>query len=389
MISSLSLTLAVSGIVFALLTSTGRVPASLRGSVVDLIPGVAGVLIPTIGAVIVSRQHRNIVGWAFVVAGLAAGVAFAARGYARYAAFVAPDLRGEAIAGWLADLGDASTFAIMGPVLLLLFPDGKPLSRRWRPIVAFAFVSVTAMLLVTALSPGPLENLPARDNPFGVAALAAFVEPVDQPVGITMLAGVVAIILRFRRSRGTERQQLKWLMFVVVVGAASVPIWIVTAGDNAAGIAIGMTLFVGIPVAAGLAVLRYRLYDIDRIVSRTVTYAIVAGALSATYLGCVVVLQQVLAPRAGGSDLAVAMSTLAVVALFVPLRRRVRQVVDRRFNRSTYDATRIVDAFTARLREQTDIDSLATHLNDVVRQTVQPQHVSLWTANVSRRRRPG
>lgn len=198
----------------------------------------------------------------------------------------------------------------------------------------------------------------------------------------SFVAGAVSLIFRFLRSRGEERLQLKWLMFATGVAASGL-IGLAVADAGREGDPLWVDLvstlgILGIPAAIGIAIFKYRLYAIDRIISRTVSYALLTGVLVAVYVGGVLVLGPVLRPVTGSNDLAVAGSTLAVAALFSPARRRIQSSMDRRFNRRRYDAARTVEAFSARLREEVDLNALRSDLTSTVRETLQPAHVSLW-----------
>jgi hypothetical protein len=236
----------------------------------------------------------------------------------------------------------------------------------------------------TALAPGSLEaaDFPWVDNPFGVGGLgldklAAVAFPV---VAAAAFAGIASLVVRYRRARGVERQQLKWvagascLLVVAAVGGTLLSPWL-GSGVGWIGILLGL---LSIAIAVGVALLRHRLYDLDVVVNRTLVYAGLTALLAATYLVCVLLLQLVASGAAGGSSLAVAVSTLAVAALFRPARGRIQHAVDHRFYRRKYDAERTVEAFSTRLRDEVDLDALDHELSAVVRDTLQPSHVSLW-----------
>jgi hypothetical protein len=232
--------------------------------------------------------------------------------------------------------------------------------------------------------PGPVSRgLPA--NPLGVKSAEGFLELVQAIAGVTTpflaLAVVGSLVLRFRRSRGDERQQLKWLTYVVAVDVVMIPTlgraaeqWAPLLGELLVfPVAVSM-----IPIAIGVAVLKYRLYDIDRVINRTLVYGLLTVLLGAVYAAGVFTVGRLLDPADGQSELAVAASTLAVAALFQPARHRIQQTVDRRFNRRKYNAVKTVEAFSARLRDEVDLDTLSTELMALVDETVQPTRSSLW-----------
>jgi hypothetical protein len=267
-------------------------------------------------------------------------------------------------------------------LLPLLFPTGRPLTRRWRGVVWAAGVGVAALFVGTAFAPGALTGFDWVENPLGVAGLPAAFAWFGMAVwGAGTIVAIVSVVLRFRRSRGAERQQLKWL-------TAAVPLLVVTAAlsgllEGSLGEDATWAIFVGgflaVDLAIALAVMRYRLYDIDVVINRTLVYGALTATLAASYLGGVLLLQAVLSPS---SDLAVAASTLAVAALARPARTRIQEQVDRRFYRRKYDVRNTLEAFAARLRDEVDLDTLNAELTTVVAGTMQPAHVSLWLRKV-------
>ncbi len=337
-----------------------------------------------VGAVVASRRPHNPVGWVFCAFGLCAAVLAAAAEYAeldpvgRSAAL--PEF---AIGSWLAEWISLPTFGLV-VFVLLLFPTGRPLSPRWRGAGWFTAVALAGGALSAAFKPGILgENSRPAENPLGIEGLVGdaltTMGPVFEGLSVASIGlGVVAMVLRFRRSRGDERLQLKWLALTGGLGGAGL-----TANLVADGVGIDLeplfylsTLaFAVLPMAAAVAILRHRLYDIDVVIRRTVVYGALTLTLLASYLGLVLVLQQILDPE---SDFAVAGSTLAVAALVRPARARIQEIVDRRFYRSRYDAAHTIETFGARLRDEVELDSLSRELRDVVRETMQPAHASLW-----------
>jgi hypothetical protein len=260
----------------------------------------------------------------------------------------------------------------------LLLPDGRLRSRRWRPVVATTVAGVVMFVVGGSLFPGELTVGPVPiDNPFGLAGVAGTVAKMVTFTGlflyaISLPAALVCLVLRFRGSHGVERQQLRW----VAAGAAVAVLLLLPlpGGDRLPGFLTALAVL-AVPVSVAVAVLRYRLWDLDRLVSRTITYALVTALLVVPYLLIVPAAGRL---AAGSGSLAVAAATLAAAALFQPLRRRVQALVDRRFNRRRYDAARTIEAFAARLREQVDLNALEAELLTVVDQTVAPTRVSLW-----------
>ncbi|MDP9023582.1 MAG: hypothetical protein M3N57_12965 [Actinomycetota bacterium] len=342
-------------------------------------PGVISAAV--VGAVLTIRRPANPIGRIYAVIGALGGIEIFAFEYAE-----ATSTPG-AVAVWLAWFGGVAIFVNIGLTALavFLFPDGSAPSSRWRWVGRTIGMAIVVGVFVVGLTPGPLEPVPAINNPLGATALGD-VLAVGSAVHLVLLllalgGAVAAVVHRFRRSAGVERQQVKWLMYAAAIlglAIAAAFVW-----DPAEVPATGHLINVAwsaIPVAVAVAVLRYRLYDIDRIVNRTAVYAVVTAMLAAFYVGLVVLLQRLLSPVTEGSDLAVAASTLAVAAAFGPLRRRVQGFVDRRFNRRRYDATRVVEAFAHRLRDEVDLDNLRGDLVETVRRTVQPRGAAVWMA---------
>ncbi len=342
-----------------------------------------------VGWLLARRLPGNAVGWSFAVGGLmwAAGAAGDAWGD-----LAAADSREvSALARIVTNLGAFSWLFSMPASVhlpLLLLPNGQLLSSRWRAAVVVLAAGVVLGALGFATIPGVIQATdPAQHlvNPLGVRWLG----PLPLVVGLTgaglllagMLAGAVAVVLRFRRSRGVERQQMRW----VAAGGCCVllgPLFAFIPGlPDAVDSIAGSLAILAIPACVGVAVLRYHLYDLGRIVSRALSYAVVTAVLLGLYVAGVTSAAR-LAP--GNSSLAVAASTLAVAALFQPLRRRVQSAVDHRFNRARYDADRTVDAFTRRLRDEVDLDAVRADLLQVVHGTVQPTSAGLWLRDGSR-----
>jgi hypothetical protein len=274
----------------------------------------------------------------------------------------------------------------------LLFPDGKLPSPRWRPFGWLNGVMAVAGSSAAALLPGPSPFIAAIDNPFGVDGLNDIKNLVDGSLealsyGVLGVAGLVSLYVRFRRGLGAERQQIKWLALAGTVlltgtilsyaGPDSLNgLWI-----RQVGFALWVIGFVSLPVAIGIAIFKYRLYDIDLLINRTLVYGALTAALVAVYFGSVATTQAVFRALTGQEEqpqLAIVISTLVIAALFNPLRRRIQSFIDRRFYRRKYDAAKTLEAFSARLRDETDLEALNDELVGVVRDTMQPAHVSLW-----------
>jgi hypothetical protein len=333
-----------------------------------------------VGALIVVHRPGNRLGGLLLVGALAIGVEKLAQELVQYGVRHPGAVPGLEWIGWVSNW--AWVPAILMIVLLpVLFPDGQPLSPRWRPLVWAILAGALVSLVGSALVPG-IVDAPSLRNPLGLSGAAgARLEEVLPKLFVGLpavaVAGVASLIVRFRRARGVERQQLKWLTYAggVLMIALVVPdSWL---GGWAATLA--QLAMWAIPAAIGVAILRYRLYDIDRLINRTLVYGLLTVLLAGVYAGAVLVLGQVF----GGlgdepPSWAVAGATLAVAALFQPARRRIQAVVDRRFNRRKYNAAKTVEAFSTRLRDELDLDTVAVELLAVVDQTMQPTQASLW-----------
>jgi hypothetical protein len=351
---------------------------------VFLVPGYI-----TVGAVIAARRGNRI-GWLFVAFGLAAALlAFAESYFVRETILTPGSLPAARMVGWIAWVLWPSGFLFLG-LLSLLFPDGRLPSPRWRPVAVALASSWTGFILSIAFTPGRMTlQGHTTTNPMGIAALGhpswkAAAQGATVITVVTLGAAALAPLLRFRRADQVRRQQLKWFAFVIGICATSALVASALTGNLPVvatmlwGIAIAGVV-VGLPAAVGLAILRYRLYDIDRLLNRAVVYATLTAVLGLGYAAAVLALGQLF----GGvgeqtPSWAVAGVTLAVAALFQPARRRIQALVDRRFNRRKYDTAQTIQAFSTRLRDQVDLDTLASELLAVVDQTMEPTRVSLW-----------
>ena len=371
-----------SGVVLELVTwSQGTVTSNVYG---DLAITPAAALMCLLGLLITIRRPENRIGWLFSVTAFLAGWVVLADGYSTRALIASPgSLPGGAVFAWLAGWIWVPVVFGLCICLPLVFPNGKLQSARWRWVARLVILQMTLLVAGLAFTPGKLDGYPT-DNPFGIETPGnVFAWLIG--IGFVLLFPCVAltaaaIILRFRRSSGVERLQLKSLTLgaIVVAVALSSPLVL-----GAAGIRVSWNVTVPVAIssvvlATGLAVLRYRLYDIDRIISRALVYGTLTVLLGVTYVGLVLAAQAVFSSFAGGSHLAIAVSTLVVAALFLPVRSRVQRFVDRRFYRRRYDAQRTLEAFGARLREQVDLETLSAELRRVVGETMQPAHVAVW-----------
>jgi len=351
-------------------------PEDRDGGVFDTVihlPGFA--LVPLVGALIATRLPTNLYGWLWCALGLSYGVVILAQGLRRIDAFP----------GWLAAalIGAPFLTALYVLVLLLLlFPTGRLPGQRWRWLArAAALVTAVSLLVLPFALNTVVEVRPAAWGVGGRAGrvLAALIQGGLVALFLLVVLAAGSVLVRFRRAGPVERQQLKWFVLAAVLASVTTmadllgfpvsgPVWAVVD-------ALSLAL---LPIAVGIAVLRYRLYEIDRIVSRTVSYGLLTAALIGLYLLVVALLQPLLEPLTGSSSLAVAVSTLAVAAAFNPARRRLQAAVDRRFDRARYDAARAVDAFTARLRDQVDLGQVVGGLRETVSATVAPTRVAVW-----------
>jgi hypothetical protein len=324
------------------------------------------------GAVVAARTGNNL-GWLCLAAGTASAASVAANAYAVRAG--AAGLPGAAWAGWAFTM----ILGIVAPLFFLtplLFPDGHLPSPRWRPVLWVTIIAGLAQMVSPAISNVNFSsNFPKLRDPVMLVAPLTTVYNLATTLGpLVFVAGAVSIIVRFRRSGQEQRLQLKWFVYASAVAAMGIFISAFFTNDPLPVFEIVIVL---IPAAVGIAILKYRLYEIDRLISRTLSYGIVTGLLVGVYAGLVLLATQVLRVH---TPVAVAAATLAAAALFSPLRRRVQRAVDRRFNRVRYDADLTVAAFAGRLRDAVDLDTVRADLLAVVNSAVEPAHLSVWTA---------
>jgi hypothetical protein len=337
----------------------------------------------TVGALVATRRPRNPVGWIMLVVALSFAAGGASLRFVPAADAPAAEVSaGATLAAWLTTWIWVLGSALPATFLLLLFPDGRLPSRRWRPLAWFAGLGIVLAVGGLALTPGRLDEV-LIENPVGVpgadtaAAVGAFMLPV---AGV---ASVASLVFRYRAATREMRQQLKWItwaaaLVAVVLVAVAVIELVVRPESSDFGNGLASLGLAAVPLAMGVAILRHRLYDVDVVINRTLVYAALTATLVAAYLALVLLIQLALSPVTEQSDLAIAASTLAVAALVRPLRARIQALVDRRFYRRRYDAARTLERFGGRVRDEVDLDALDVELREVVRTTLEPAHVSLW-----------
>jgi hypothetical protein len=333
----------------------------------------------SLGLAILLHRPRNAIGWVFCAGGIAGGLQFLFGQYATVVLAATPDeLLGRAAGAFSAAMQMSTVGVLL--FLVLLFPNGSVPSRRWRAL-GWALATVILLSSVSDLfRPGSVSYFPSSRNPFRLAGA----EPIFDFLGsltdilafVFVPAVIVSAVIRFRQSRGIERQQLKWFAYAPSVSLASILASSAFESDRIGALAWTFAALT-VPISAAIAITRYRLYEIDRLINRTVVYGVLTVMLAAAYFGLVVAIQN-LVPGAGDSDLTIAGSTLAVAALFRPLRAGIQGVIDRRFYRHKYDTQRTLESFSSRLREDVDLDHLSADLLGVVEETMQPAHASLW-----------
>jgi hypothetical protein len=341
------------------------------------VQGVLSLAFLTVGAFLAGRRPGNAVGWLLLGWGMVMAFSAFTGAYVNRGLVRDPgSLPGPEWVAWAEAVVWHPAFALLA-FLLLLFPHGRLPSRRWRPFAWFTLAVYLTLSVSAALAPGAVELYYPEATPpvrLPVAGLADAVFGWLLPGQLLLLASaLVSVALRLRHARGEERQQVKWFVYTVVT-----VIVLFIGGILVFGAGVLFPLFGLIPVSVAVAVFKYRLYDIDRLINRTLVYGLLTAMLIGVYAGLVFLLGRLLDPATGDSALAVAASTLAVAALFQPARRRVQSLVDRRFNRARYDAAQTVERFSARLRDEVDLDALNAELLAVVDQTMQPSSASLW-----------
>jgi hypothetical protein len=385
---ALSLVLVALGLVFLALNRSHPSPPTYEFAFQGTVMVAA---CSSVGVLIASRRPAHPMGWLFSALGLSSGMQLFCGEYAIYALVVERGalLPGGQVSVWITCWLWVPTNVLVAFVALL-FPDGKLPSPRWRAFGWLNGVMAVAGSLAAAFLPGPSPFIAAIDNPFGIEGLRDIKDVVDGSLealsyGVLGVAGLVALYVRYRRGLGAERQQIKWLAYagtVLLTGTIlsyAGPDSLSGSWLRQVGFALWVIGFVSLPVAIGIAIFKYRLYEIDLIINRTLVYGTLTATLVALYFGGTVLLQWLFVALTGQkSTLTVVASTLLIAALFNPLRRRIQSFIDRRFYRRKYDARKTLEAFSAKLRDETDLDALSDDLVGVVRETMQPAHVTLW-----------
>jgi hypothetical protein len=353
---------------------------------------------PITGALIASRRPENRIGWIFCVIGLLVSLDHLSAEYAIYALLGStPALPAGAAMAWIRSwiwVIYHGLFVFLG----LLFPTGRLPAPHWRPVAWSTGLVIVIGALALALTPGPVDGLGPIQNPLGIALLqsigaATMVSVVENVLSLLALAGAASLALRVRYARGEERLQLKWFAYAGAIAASGGALtYIFTDAGTAAWLRWGSWLLLelgmlGMPIAVAIAILRYRLYEIDVVINRTLVYASLTGTLALVYFGSVVLLEQVFRPALGqDSNLAIVISTLTIAALFQPMRGYIQKTIDRRFFRPKYDMAQTLQTLSTRLRDELDLNRLTDDLVGVVDETLQPQQVSLWLSDMPPRR---
>ena len=357
----------------------GLTGAALEDGIVQFLSYAVFVLVfATVGALVASRRPRNPIGWIL----LSAGVAYEVGGMSVAAAEGGGTGSWDTLMAWVGSWVWMAAVGLVGTFGLLLFPSGRLPSARWRPVAWLSGAGLAALICGLALEPGRFEDT-AIENPLGLDAIPWLPGALSAAGAIALVCGLLGSIaslrVRFASARLDERQQLKWLLYAATLVAAGVAITVpieTFAGPSWADLANAITTLTvaSVPIAMGIAILRHRLYDVDVVINRTLVYGALTVTLGAAYLGSVLLVGLAV----GKSGFAVAVSTLAVAALFRPARARIQGAVDRRFYRRRYDAALTLEAFGTRLRDELDLEALGADLRGVVRDTVQPASVTLW-----------
>jgi hypothetical protein len=384
----LCVALAGACLIFSLLNGHTLYEMVLTGIPTTVILITQMVSFSVVGALIASHRPENPIGWLFCAAALFYGIEIAGEEYAIYALLTYPgSLPLGAELAWLTEWIWAPGFGIILVFLPLLFPDGHPPARRrqgggWLGGLSIGLICVlTSIVLWPERGPAllQLEGFGGEVEEWRSAVSDWVLKLVGPMLLVAGLGAVISLFVHFRRARGDERQQIKWFASAAALTLA----WIIVAEEQSGEIVAlwGLLVIASIPVATGMAILRYRLYDIDRIINRTLVYGVLTGILALVYFGGVATSEAIFRALTGQEQqpqIAVVVSTLVIAALFTPLRRRIQRFIDRRFYRRKYDARKTLEDFSAQLRDETDLEALSNDLLGVVRDTMQPAHVSLW-----------
>jgi hypothetical protein len=382
------------------------------GPGLTVLTGVLSLAYPTVGALIASRLPTNPIGWIFCGVGLLYGVRRFTGAYADYALFENISLPGGEYAAWFSWSTRPAGLTLAGVLLMLLFPDGRLPSRRWRIVAWAALLGAMALALADVFKPGSLYTYTWVENPFGWVGVIGGAYTTYEVLaalsllGMSLLAAstlpaLFSLILRLRRAGADERQQLKWFLFAAVPAVVCLSVVLLQnmlynlTAELLSGSSVELLpwevwnyiLYVGVfallivPVFTYIAILKYRLYDIDLVINRTLVYGSLTVMLALVYFGGVTATQAVLQTLTGQEklpQLAIVVSTLLIAALFTPFRHRIQSFIDRRFYRRKYDARKTLEAFSTKLKNETDLEALNNDLVGVVKETMQPAHISLW-----------
>jgi hypothetical protein len=338
-----------------------------------------------VGAIIASRHPHNAIGWLFCSVGVTIGLNSLAGDYAEYWLAGGSGMKSLAeMAAWFSSWAWILLTYVPTSFVLLLFPDGRLPSPRWRFVAWGAAIGIAGVVVGYALKAGPLEDFPQIANPYGVdGPIVGMVRVASSVVAAgSLVASAISLIVRMRHAGSEQRQQIKWLAYggTVVVGTICVS-GLINLWNVPVGIVVGNVALLGLPIFTGIAIVKHHLYDIDLLINRTLVYGSLTTMLVAVYVGSIVVSQRVFVDLIGQEELpqlAIVASTLMIAALFAPLRRRIQATIDRRFYRGKYDSAKMLSVFSARLRDETDLGTLSDDLVGVVKETMQPEHVTLW-----------
>jgi len=369
------------GLTLMALVLAGRAPAGATlGDALPILP--LPLSAGSVGALIGWQRPGNPIGRLLSLLGFVSAMQFLSAGYAAFGLFSEHPLPQASVAAWIFSWSGA-ILGLIAYRLLFSFPDRPLPLRRARIGMAFGVAGTVVFVIALAIVPGTLFNMSGVQNPFGLAGQEALIIALVAVAGITfpvtMLLGASTVYERYRRAQARERLQLKWFLAGTIAAIVGVAISLTVATIDFGWAKIGMGLSVSaIPIAIAIAILRAHLYDIDVLINLALVYGATTAGIAVAFVAGIVVLQAVLRPLTSGSELAVAASTLASVALFQPLRGRIQNAVDRRFYRSRYDAARTLDAFSVRLRDEVELGAVRAELLEAVRSTVQPAHASVW-----------